>query len=98
MAKKVIRLTESDLAKIVKKVISEQKKFELVVTQGSNAQAELKDNIMTITTEGGQVQKFVVKTALPQGKFMFEYGKDGKYYGFDKNGRKLEIKLLDKVK
>jgi hypothetical protein len=29
---------------------------------------------------------------------MFEYGKDGRYYGFDKNGRKLEIKLLDKVK
>ena len=29
---------------------------------------------------------------------MFEYGKDGKYYGFDKNGRILEITLLDKAK
>lgn len=96
--KKVIKLTESDLTKIVKKIINEQKKFELVVTQGSNAEGELKGNVMTITTENGQVQKFIVKTALSEGKFMFEYGKDGKYYGYDKNGKKLEIKLLDKAR
>jgi hypothetical protein len=96
--KKVIRLTEADLTKIVKMVIEEQKKFELFVTQGSNAQGNLSKNILTITTESGRQQKFVVKTSLPEGDFMFEYGKDGRYYGFDKNGRKLEIKLLDKVK
>ena len=98
MTKRVIKLTESDLTKIIKKIISEQKKFELVVTQGSTAEGELKGNVMTITTENGQVQKFEVKTALPSGKFMFEYGKDGKYYGYDKNGKQIEIKLLDKAK
>jgi hypothetical protein len=91
--KKVIKLTESDLKELVKRVILEQKKFSLVVTQGSTAEGELKNNIMTITTENGQVQSFIVKTALPQGKFMFEYGKDGKYYGYDKNGKKVEILL-----
>ena len=78
--KKVIRLTESDLKNLIGRVIEEQKKFNLVVTQGSDAQGNLKDNILTITTESGQVQKFVVKTGLPQGDFMFTYGKDGKYY------------------
>jgi len=92
--KKVVRLTENDLANIVKRVILEQKKFNLVVNQGSRAQGEIKGNLMTITTEGGQVQRFIVKTALPQGRFMFEYGKDGQYYGYDGNGKKIQIYIL----
>ena len=96
--KKVIRLTESDLEQIVKRVIEEQKKFQLFINPGQTAEGELKNNIMTITTENGQVQSFIVKTALPQGKFMFEYGKDGKYYGYDKNGKKHEILFIEKRK
>jgi hypothetical protein len=96
--KKVVRLTESDLTRIVKKVISEQKKFSLVVTQGSDAQGNLKGNILTITTESGQVQKFTVKTGLPQGDFLFNHGKDGKYYGVDRKGKKYQIVLLEKIK
>jgi hypothetical protein len=97
MSKKIIKLTESDLKSIIERVITEQKKFPLVVNQGSNAEANLKGNVVTITTESGQVQKFIVKTSLPQGRFMFEHGKDGKYYGYDKNRRKVEIKLLEKI-
>lgn len=97
--KKVIRLTENDLVNLVKRVISEQKKFELFVTQGSDADGLLKDNVLTITTESGREQKFKVKTALQPGKFMFHYGKDGKYYGFDpKTNKKIEIHLLEKIK
>lgn len=97
--KKTIRLNESDLIRLVRKVINEQKKFELFVTQGSDAQGSLKDNVLTISTESGRTQKFKVKTALQPGKFMFHYGKDGKYYGFDpKTNKKIEIHLLEKIK
>jgi len=97
--KKVIRLTENDLVRLIKKVINEQKKFELIVTQGSDAEASLKDNIVTITTEMGRVQKFKVKTSLPQGKFLFHHGKDGKYYGYNqKTNKKTEIIFLEKIK
>lgn len=97
--KKVIRITEGDLIKIVQNVLNEQKKFKLVVTQGSDAHGNIKKNVLTITTESGTKQKFEVKTALPEGDFMFHYGKDGKYYGFHpKTGKKLEITLLDKLK
>ena len=97
--KKVIRITESDLIKLVQNVLNEQKKFELFVTQGSDAQGKLKENVLTIETESGRTQKFKVKTALKDGSFMFHYGKDGKYYGFDpKTNKKIEIILLEKLK
>jgi hypothetical protein len=98
MAKKVVQLTENDLINLVKRVITEQKKFELLINQGQTMEGELNGNIMTLTTENGQVQIFLVKTALPTGKFMFEYGKDGNYYGYDKNGKKYGISLLEKRK
>lgn len=99
MAKKVIRLTESDLEKIVKKVISEQKKFDLMIRPSQTLQGNLKGGIMTLTSEMGNVQKFKVKAGLPDGDFMFEYGKDGKYYGYHpKTGRKTEILIFEKVK
>jgi hypothetical protein len=97
--KKVIKLTENELVRLVNRVINEQKKFELIVTQGSDAEASLKDNVVTITTEMGRVQKFKVKTSLPEGKFLFHYGKDGKYYGFNpKTNKKTEIIFLEKIK
>lgn len=96
--KKVIRLNEGDLINLVKKVIEEQKKFELFVNPGSNAQAKLENDVLTIETESGRVQKFKVKTALPQGRFQFYYGKDGKYYGTDpRNNKKVEILLQQKL-
>lgn len=97
--KKTLRLTESNLIRLVQKVINEQKKFELFVNQGSDAEGSLEDNILTISTERGRTQKFKVKTALQAKKFMFHYGKDGKYYGFDpKTNKKIEIHLLEKIK
>jgi hypothetical protein len=96
--KKVIRLNESDLVNLVKQVIEEQKKFQLNILPGSQAQGKLQNDVLTIETESGKTQKFKVKTSLPQGKFMFLYGKDGKYYGTDpKTKRKTEILLQQKL-
>lgn len=97
--KKVIRLSESDLRKIVKKVISEQKKFDLMLFPGQNVEGNYNNGVLTLTTEMGRVQKFKAKAGLPNGDFMFEYGKDGKYYGYHpKTGRKTEILLFEKLK
>ncbi len=98
MAKKIIKLTENDLINLVKRVISEQKKFDLGVNPGQTLEGELIGDILTLTSEMGKVHIFKVKTSLPLGKFMFEFGKDGKYYGYDKNGKKHEIFLLEKRK
>jgi len=96
--KKVIRLTESDLEQIVKRVIEEQKKFQLFINPGQTAEAELIGEVLTLFSQMGKNQIFRVKTSLPAGKFMFEYGKDGKYYGYDKNGKKHEILFIEKRK
>lgn len=95
---KIIKLTENDLLRLVKKVIEEQKKFDLGINPGQNLEGELIGDILTLTSEMGKVHIFKVKTSLPPGKFMFEFGKDGKYYGFDKNQKKHEIFLLEKRK
>lgn len=96
---KIIRLTESDLKEIVKKVIEEQKKFDLRINPGQRIEGNLKNGIMTLRTEMGNVQKFTVKTGLPDGNFMFEYGKDGKYYGYNSTtGKKTEILIVAKTK
>lgn len=102
--KKAIRLTENDLVRLVKRVISEQNKPDIVVTQGSRAHGTLKGKTLTIETENGQIQKFEVTTTLPQGKFMFEHGKDGQFYGYDPKkkkgepGHKVKITILRKLK
>ncbi len=100
MSKKVIRLTEADLAKIVSKVIREQSnKGITIVNPGSNAEAKIvvdnKGKKLIVTTESGQKQEVYVKTGLPQGEFMFEMGKDGKsMFGYDpKTKKKMEIVL-----
>ena len=99
MTKKIIRLTESDLKEIVKKVILEQKKFDLMIRPGQTLEATIKGGIMTLKSEMGNTQTFKVKAGLPDGKFMFEYGKDGKYYGYHpKTGRKSEILIFEKIK
>lgn len=96
--KKVIRLNESDLINLVKQVIEEQKKFNLNILPGTQAQGNLQNDVLTIETESGKTQKFKVKTALPQGRFMFLYSKDGKYYGTDpKTKKKVEILLQQKL-
>ena len=99
MARKIIRLTESDLTMIVKKVISEQKKFDLMIRPGQTLEANLKNGIMTLRSEMGNTQSFKVKAGLPDGDFMFEYGRDKKYYGYHpKTGRKTEILIFEKIK
>lgn len=96
--KKIIRLNEGDLINLVKKVIEEQKKFQLFVNPGSTAQGKLENDILTIETESGKTQKFKVKTSLPQGRFQFHHSKDGKYYGTDpKTTKKVEILLQQKL-
>ncbi len=98
MGKKVIRLTESDLKNIVKRVIQEQSTTTIsVVNPGQNAEAEIVDRggkkLLKVRTESGREQSVFVKTLLPIGKFMFEMGKDGKrMFGFDpKTKKKIEI-------
>lgn len=96
---KIIRLTETDLKKIVKRVISEQKDKKItIVTPGSNAEAEIKmdaegNKVLIVRTETGREQSLKVKTALPKGEFMFEMGKDGeRMYGYEpKTNKKFEI-------
>lgn len=96
---KIIKLTESDLKKIVKRVIREQKDKKItVVTPGTNAEAEIKmDNegnkVLVVRTENGREQSMKVKTALPKGAFMFEMGKDGeRMFGYEpKTKKKFEI-------
>lgn len=95
---KIIKLTENDLLKLVKRVINEQKKFDLGINPGQSLEGELIGDTLTLTSEMGRVHIFKVKTSIPTGKLMFEYGKDGKYYGYDKNGKKHEILLIEKKK
>ena len=64
MARKIIRLTESDLTMIVKKVISEQKKFDLMIRPGQTLEANLKNGIMTLRSEMGNTQSFKVKAGF----------------------------------
>jgi hypothetical protein len=97
--KKIIKLTESDLKRIVKRVISEQKDRKItIVTPGSNAEAEIKmdaegNKVLVVKTETGREQSMKVKTALPKGSFMFEMGKDGeRMFGYEpKTKKKFEI-------
>ncbi len=96
---KIIKLTESDLKRIVNRVISEQKDKKIsIVTPGSNAEAEIKvdaegNKVLVVRTETGREQSMKVKTALPKGSFMFEMGKDGeRMFGFEpKTKKKFEI-------
>lgn len=95
---KIIRLTETDLKNIVKMIIQEQSsKGITIVTPGSNAEAEIivdpKGKKLVVKTESGRKQEVYVKTPIPQGKFMFEMGKDGKrMFGYEpKTKKKMEI-------
>jgi hypothetical protein len=96
---KIIKLTESDLKRIVNRVISEQKDKKItIVTPGSNAEAEIKmdadgNKVLVVKTETGREQSMKVKTALPKGSFMFEMGKDGeRMFGYEpKTKKKFEI-------
>jgi hypothetical protein len=98
MTKKIIKLTESDLQKIVKRVIQEQSMSTIsIVNPGQNAEAEIVDRggkkLLKVRTESGREQSVFVKTMLPIGKFMFQMGNDGKkMFGFDpKTKKKIEI-------
>lgn len=71
MAKKIIRLTEADLEKIVRKVIAEQKTINVIATQGSSPEATLSlengKKMLTVKYESGLTpdQKFEIKTDFP---------------------------------
>jgi hypothetical protein len=96
---KIIKLTESDLNRIVERIIREQKDKKIsIVTPGANAEAEIKmdsegNKILVVRTETGREQSMKVKTALPKGTFMFEMGKDGeRMFGYEpKTKKKFEI-------
>jgi hypothetical protein len=96
---KILKLTESDFNRIVKRVISEQKDKKItIITPGSNAEAEIKmdaegNKVLIVRTETGREQSMKVKTALPKGEFMFEMGKDGeRMFGYEpKTKKKFEI-------
>ena len=99
MAKKIIKLTETDLKLIVKRILQEQKTQKItIINPGGNAEAEIvieKDGRkkLIVRTETGRTQEMYVSTALPKGKFMFEMGPDGKrMFGFEpKTTKKMEI-------
>lgn len=71
MAKKVIRLTESDLEKIVKRVIKEQsEKFKVNATIGSSPEVVLniengKKTLLVRSSMGFGDQKFIIETEFP---------------------------------
>lgn len=68
MGQKIIKLTEADLEKIVKKVIKEQK-INVFASPGNSPEGtiglENKQKVLTITTESGRTQKFIVNTLHP---------------------------------
>lgn len=68
MVKKIIKLTESDLEKIVRRVIQEQK-IDVFATEGSSPEGKIglekKQKVLTVTTESGRTQKFIVDTTFP---------------------------------
>ncbi len=68
--KKVIRLTESDLVKIVNKVIEEQKITDKGPVITKNQEFEIDDKVL--------------KEIDPENKFKFKPGTTGKYLGNDK--------------
>lgn len=101
MAKKIIRLTESDLTRIVEKVIIEQQSLtkKIKLFPGGSVQGSLNikngKKILTIKYESSPSETFVVDTELPVGNFMVELGKDGKYYGFNsKTNKKMPINII----
>ena len=101
MTKKIIRLTESDLTRIVQKVINEQKSHtkKIKLFPGGSVQGSLKikdgKKILTIKYESSPSETFIVDTQLPVGNFMVELGKDGKYYGFNsKTNQKTLINIV----
>lgn len=69
--KKIIKLTESDLKRLIEKVIKEQKTLDIRVTKGSSAQGTIAlengKKVLTLTYESGlnPDQKFVVETTFP---------------------------------
>lgn len=71
MAKKVIRLTESDLKKIVQKVILEQGKFNVRATENSSPEAQIviENGKKVLIIQYGMGlnpdQKFIVDTKYP---------------------------------
>jgi len=95
---KIIKLTENDLIKLVRRVIKEQKTFDLGINPGQTLEGELSGDVLTLMSQMGVVHIFKVKTTLPKGKLMFLFGKDGRYYGYDKRGKKHEIFLIEKRK
>lgn len=95
---KVIKLTESQLKKVIKSVVEEQNapiknRIIKIVTPESNAQAVIKlqggKKVLTVTTESGQTQSIYVRTNLPVGDVLFLMGKDGKsMFGYSDKQKK----------
>lgn len=103
--KKIIRLTESDLVKLVKKVIKEQNSTKkiTIVTPGKNAECTIKKNSdgsksLTVRTETGREQTISVEDDSPVGNFMFEMGSDGNTMSIldSKSKKKKTIKAKTK--
>jgi hypothetical protein len=100
---KIIKLTEADLQKIVKRVIKEQNapKTITIVTPGQTAEGEIIEKggkkTLKVRTESGREQSISIQTSLPNGKFMFEMGKDGKkMFGYHPTTKKkIEIVALE---
>ncbi len=68
MGQKIVRLTESDLESIVRRIIKEQK-INVIATAGSAPEGNIsvvnKEKVLTVTTESGRTQKFVIQTLHP---------------------------------
>lgn len=101
--KKVIRLTENDLVNLIGRIIKEQEtpKTIKIVTPGQKAEGEIIEKggkkTLKVRTESGREQSISVQTSLPNGKFMFEMGKDGKkMFGYHPSTKKkIEILALE---
>jgi len=102
MAKKIIRLTESDLEKIVRKVIQEQK-IDVLATVGSSPEGtiglENKQKVLTVTTQSGRTQKFIIETTHPvtvEPKPIYMVYKGDNVFHLGKN--KVEAKIIKQLK
>ena len=100
MGQKIIKLTESDLEKIIKRVISEQKNF---VVYGKNPEGTISiekgKKVLNLTYQSNPSQKFVVDTQYPatdKPKAIFILYKGNGI--FELGDKKIQATIVEQIK
>lgn len=108
---KIVKIKESQIKDLVKKIIKEQmakpkpeiinltNKITKVIPDGSS-EADIKmvnnKKLLVINTEMGEHQSMYVKTNLLPGKIHFHLKKDGRMFGIGENNKEFEIFPLNR--